>query len=80
MLSLLQRCSLCIWVFVTALANAQTAPSSGYVGYNLTLQGDDNSVIYSTDDTRPDAGSNEPDPDVYLNATGASSFCTPAKH
>ncbi|KAK4903367.1 hypothetical protein LTR27_000298 [Elasticomyces elasticus] len=49
-------------------ANAQTASTSGYVGYNVTLEGDDESTIYSTDDTRPDAGSNYPDPDVYLNA------------
>ncbi|KAK5704152.1 hypothetical protein LTR97_003165 [Elasticomyces elasticus] len=49
-------------------ANAQTASTSGYVGYNLTLEGDDDSTIYSTDDTRPDAGSQYPDPDVYLNA------------
>ena len=49
--------------------HAQTASTSGYVGYNLTLEGDQDSVVYSTEDTRPDAGVNEPDPDVYLNAT-----------
>jgi len=48
----------------TNSVSAQSASTTGYVGYNLTLEGDDDSVIYSTDDTRPDAASNEPDPDV----------------
>jgi hypothetical protein len=39
------------------------------VGYNLQLEGDKDSVIFSTDETRPNAGLNEPEPDVYLNAT-----------
>jgi len=69
-----------IWVFVAPLASAQhaahhhgahheerAASTSQYVGYNLTLEGDDNSVIYSTDDTGPNA--DYPEPDVYLNAT-----------
>lgn len=81
MLSLLQRGLLLIWVFVAPLASAQhaahhhgahheerAASTSQYVGYNLTLEGDDNSVIYSTDDTGPNA--DYPEPDVYLNATG----------
>jgi len=50
-------------------AHAQTASTSGYVGYNLTLEGDQDSVVYSTEDTRPDAGVLEPNPDVYLNAS-----------
>ncbi|KAK4574134.1 hypothetical protein LTR86_001895 [Recurvomyces mirabilis] len=49
--------------------HTQTASTSGYVGYNLTLEGDQDSVVYSTDDTRPDAGATEPDPDIFLNAT-----------
>ncbi|KAK3672141.1 hypothetical protein LTR78_007894 [Recurvomyces mirabilis] len=49
--------------------HAQTASTSGYVGYNLTLEGDQDSAVYSTDDTRPDAGATEPDPDIFLNAT-----------
>ena len=65
--SLLTRSLLCLWAFLTALAYSQS--SAGYVGYNLTLEGDNESVIYSTDDTRPDAGNNFPDPDVYLNAS-----------
>ncbi len=54
------------WAFVAALARAQ---SSGYVGYDLALEGDEGSVIYSTDETRPNAANNYPDPDVYLNAS-----------
>jgi len=45
-----------------------SASTSGYVGYNLTLEGDQNAVVFSTDDTRPNV-TNETDPDVYLNAT-----------
>ena len=56
------------WAFLAALAAAQT--SSGYVGYELDLEGDKDSVIFSTDDTRPNAGAKFPDPDVYLNASG----------
>ena len=52
-----------------ATSAAQSASSTGYVGYNLTLEGDDDSVIYATDTTRTDAAATEPDPDVYLNAT-----------
>ncbi|RMZ01168.1 hypothetical protein D0862_06473 [Hortaea werneckii] len=50
-------------------AFAQTATTSDYVGYNLTMEGDDDSVIYSTDNTRPNASLNEPNPDVFLNAS-----------
>ena len=63
--SLLTRSLLCLWTFLIALAYSQS--SAGYVGYNLTLEGDNESVIYSTEDTRPNA--NFPDPDVYLNAS-----------
>lgn len=55
------------WVFLLALAYSQS--TSGYVGYNLTLEGDEDSVIYATDEIRPNAGLNDPDPDVYLNAS-----------
>jgi hypothetical protein len=55
------------WAFLAALSQAQT---SGYVGYDLNLEGDEGSVIFSTDETRPNAGVNFPDPDVYLNASG----------
>ena len=70
MISFLNRSLLCLWIFVSALANAQAAATTGYVGYNLELEGDKDSVIFSTDETRPVAGTNGPDPDVYLNATG----------
>ena len=63
--SLLTRSLLYLWTFLIALAYSQS--SAGYVGYNLTLEGDNESVIYSTDETRPNA--NFPDPDVYLNAS-----------
>lgn len=71
MLSVLGKSALCAWVFVVALASAQSTStgSDGYVGYNLTLEGDEDSVIYSTANTRPDADL-IPDPDVYLNASG----------
>ncbi|KAK3113323.1 hypothetical protein LTR53_009498 [Teratosphaeriaceae sp. CCFEE 6253] len=58
---------LCGLLAFTNTVSAQSASTTGYVGYNLTLEGDDDSVIYATDDTRPGAA-NEPDPDVYLNA------------
>ena len=70
MILLLRRSVFCLWTVVTALASAQSASTSGYVGYNLTLQGDEDSVIFSTDETRPDAGQDASDADVYLNATG----------
>ncbi len=68
MMSLLTRSLICLWAFLTALAHAQSS-GTGYVGYNLELEGDKDSVIFSTDETRPNAALNEPDPDVYLNAT-----------
>lgn len=67
--SLLTRSLLCLWAFFAALASAQSATQSDYVGYNLTLEGDEDSVIYSTANTRADADL-IPNPDVYLNASG----------
>lgn len=69
MQSFLSRMVLCLGIFFTALASAQSATASDYVGYNLTLEGDEDSVIYSTANTRADADL-IPDPDVYLNASG----------
>lgn len=63
----LKHSLLYLWVFLLALAYSQS--TSGYVGYNLALEGDEDSVIYSTDETRPNAGLNDPEPDVYLNAS-----------
>jgi len=56
-------------LFLATHANAQDPSSSGYVGYNLTLEGDQDSVIYSTENTRPSAGIAYSDADVYLNAS-----------
>ena len=61
--------SLACAILLRATVSAQSASTSQYVGYNVTLEGDEDSVVYSTYDTRPDAAANEPDPDVYLNAT-----------
>jgi hypothetical protein len=58
---------LLLWIFLTTLATAQK--SDGYVGYDLELEGDRESTIFSTDDTRPNAGINFPNPDVFLNAS-----------
>jgi hypothetical protein len=70
MLSGCLACVGCAILGLATFANAQsTASISGYVGYNLTLEGDEDSVVYSTEDTRPNAPTTEPDPDVYLNAT-----------
>jgi len=72
MLSLISKTALCAWVFFATLTSAQSSSTSsddGYVGYNLTLEGDEDSVIYSTANTRADADQ-IPDPDVYLNASG----------
>lgn len=71
MQSSLNRIVLAAWIFFTTLASAQSASasSSGYVGYNLELEGDEDSVIYSTANTRADADL-IPNPDVYLNASG----------
>lgn len=60
---------LCAVFAITATVEAQTASTSQYVGYNLTLEGDGDSVVYSTYDTNPNAAANDPAPDVYLNAT-----------
>ena len=56
---------------VAGLVSAQSASTTGtgYTGYNLTLEGDEGSAIFSSEETRPDAGVNYPDPDVFLNAS-----------
>jgi len=55
--------------FALTATAAATSSTSGYVGYNLTLEGDQGSAIYSTDDTRTNASAAYPDPDVFLNAS-----------
>ncbi|GAB7324696.1 hypothetical protein MBLNU13_g08562t1 [Cladosporium sp. NU13] len=78
MLSLTLNCLLAFGLSLTSSVRAQstdvattTADSSdsGYVGYNLTLEGDEDSVIYSTENTRSNASLTYPDPDVFLNAS-----------
>lgn len=78
MLSLATNCLVAFALTLTSSVHAQstntptTTSSSdgdGYVGYNLTLEGDQDSVIYSTENTRPDAGQNYTNPDVFLNAS-----------
>lgn len=78
MLSLTLNCLLAFGLSLKSSVRAQstdvattTADSSdsGYVGYNLTLEGDEDSVIYSTENTRSNASLTYPDPDVFLNAS-----------
>jgi hypothetical protein len=61
--------------FAAVASTQSTASTSGYVGYNLTLEGDQDSVVYSTEDTRPDAGVNEPDPDVVRRESAKDRVC-----
>jgi hypothetical protein len=73
MLSLTRNCLLAfaLGLTVSAASSSSSASSSdaGYTGYNLTLSGDDDSVIYSTANTRQNASDVYPDPDVFLNAS-----------
>jgi hypothetical protein len=75
----------CLWAFsltLTSSVNAQQTTdastttsssdpdSSGYVGYNLTLEGDQDSVIFATENTRAsETNRTYPEPDVFLNAS-----------
>jgi hypothetical protein len=78
MLSLTLNCLLAFGLSLTSSVNAQSTDTasattttdssdSGYVGYNLTLEGDGDSVIYATDNTNSNVSF--PDPDVFLNAS-----------
>ena len=78
MLSLTFNCLLAFGLSLTSSVRAQStdvattttdSSDSGYVGYNLTLEGDGDSVIYSTENTRSNASLTYPDPDVFLNAS-----------
>jgi hypothetical protein len=80
MLSLTLNCLLAFGLSLTSSVHAQSttdaatttttdSSDSGYVGYNLTLEGDEDSVIYSTENTRSNASLTYPDPDVFLNAS-----------
>ena len=75
----------CLWAFsltLTSSVNAQQTTeasltssssdpdSSGYVGYNLTLEGDQDSVIFATENTRAsETNRTFPESDVFLNAS-----------
>jgi hypothetical protein len=77
MLSLTFNCLLAFGLSLTSSVRAQSTDAaattttdssdSGYVGYNLTLEGDQDSVIYATENTRSNVS--YPDPDVFLNAS-----------
>jgi hypothetical protein len=78
MLSLAVNCLLAFGLSLTSSVVAQSTDAtptttdssdSGYVGYNLTLEGDEDSVIYSTENTRSNARLTYPEPDVFLNAS-----------
>ena len=56
-------------LFVAQLVCAQSSADSGYVGYNLSLNGDPDSVVYSTSSTPGNVSTTVPQPDVYLNAS-----------
>ncbi|KAK4540341.1 hypothetical protein LTR36_009298 [Oleoguttula mirabilis] len=69
MLALLFNSVALVIFALAAIATAQSSSTSGYVGYNLTLEGEEDSVVYATDDTEAGASATVSDPDVYLNAT-----------
>ncbi|RPA82471.1 hypothetical protein BJ508DRAFT_238080 [Ascobolus immersus RN42] len=57
-----------LFLFSPLLALAQDT-SEGYTGYNLTITGDEESVIYETASTPALADPEYPPPDVFLNAS-----------
>lgn len=58
-----------LYILFSALVYAQTISSSdGYTGYSLSITGDEDSVLYETDETST-SDKTIPDPDVFLNAT-----------
>lgn len=74
MLSLVFNCLLVFCLSLASSVYAQSAASAastgaGYVGYNVSLEGDTDSVVFSTEETRPYANLTEPDPDIFLNAS-----------
>ncbi|TAQ89200.1 hypothetical protein B7494_g2477 [Chlorociboria aeruginascens] len=58
--------TLILFVFITFIY-AQTSTNGGYVGYNLSVEGDPDSAIYETADTTTNATISSPD--VFLNAS-----------
>lgn len=59
----------CLLLFVVPFSSAQSSAGSGYTGYSLSVEGDPNSVIYSTSSTPGNVSTTVPQPDVYLNAS-----------
>ncbi|MCJ1399898.1 hypothetical protein MMC11_003101 [Xylographa trunciseda] len=59
----------CFFLLIAPFINAQSSADSGYVGYDLSMHGDQDSVIYSTSSTPSDVSPTVPQPDVYLNAS-----------
>ncbi|MCJ1383234.1 hypothetical protein MMC17_006872 [Xylographa soralifera] len=59
----------CLFLFIATFINAQSSADSGYVGYDLSMSGDPDSVIYSTSSTPANVSTTVPQPDVYLNAS-----------
>ena len=58
-----------LWPFVANVVNAQSSTSSGYTGYSLTFEGDQDSTVYDTASTPANVSTTIPEPDVYLNAS-----------
>lgn len=74
MLSLALNCLLAFAATLTSSVNAQTTDATstgsegdGYVGYNLTIEGDGDSAGYATANTNSNRTYSEPD--VFLNAS-----------
>ena len=55
--------------FVVNLVIAQNSTSSGYTGYSLELEGDQDSTVYDTASTPANVSTTVPEPDVFLNAS-----------
>ncbi|MCJ1244051.1 hypothetical protein MMC30_001248 [Trapelia coarctata] len=68
-LSLYRPVFLFLFIFIASFIRAQSSAGSGYTGYSLSVEGDPNSVIYSTSSTPGNVDPAVPEPDVFLNAT-----------
>ena len=56
--------------FLARLTSAQSTASTGYTGYSLSLEGEqDGSTVYDTASTPANVSTTVPEPDVYLNAS-----------
>lgn len=54
---------------ITNTVTAQTSTNSGYTGYSLELEGDQDSTVYDTISTPANVSTTVPEPDVFLNAS-----------